>query len=784
MADFPVTPSTRVERYEMTGGETSLPLSWPVFGAGDIRVVRRRSGADVTLVLDTDYSVSGIGAATATVTLSLPALAGDLIAIVGAMPIRRLTDYIESGDFTARAMNQELDRIVMWSQEIERQIAQSVRFPDADGPQPPLEGVAARANKILAMTSAGTLTYIQMPSFSNTMTVSSVDEIRSYNFEEMKSSNESLIYIRAIGYYASTDGAGGVYVWDPSPWIPSEIIPGRLTPDDGGTRLVPTGQSSGPGLWRRVTAGRERLSLKCWGAKGDGVTDDSDAMEAAVRWGAVFVPQGEYLMTRRINVNGNTSIIGAHRTVSWIKMTNPDRYCFYGDSQNNVVISHIGFKNCTSAGLIVMDIAAGAPPESGANGWSLNNLWFTACRGPHIRVSGPYDMGWTDIDIFQPMSRNDRVVYPYTDSAVIFGNGVNNIAINGLRIEQPKYCGVFVAAKAEIYIQEGKIDCGFASGGSPEVCGMWIEGRLRLSAYLFSGFIGSPKIAIHGQGKVSADDGCTLGGGGGAVHVLIDGSYGVTGQTPEGIRPTGPAFSWAGSIERTHPDVSSSTPAIFDGKMSTPIKGVAQVAGKSGNSISFGTSLTTGTPWAKHHIAGRGNGLTRRSKINTYYNYGVNLYSTSEVSEYSIGDYVYVEYSPSHDLDITMGARIESNLPFFIQIANMTVLSASYSSGVTNIITSAVFPENEYTGRWVYTSSSSHKIIGSGGSAIQVPYDVASDFAVGDSITVRGGALFQTMLLGTAVVWSQGGALRSVDISALRAVGRGPRDVYPYRDGV
>ena len=53
------------------------------------------------------------------------------------------------------------------------------------------------------------------------------------------------------------------------------------------------------------------VNVKDFGAKGDGVTDDADAVQAALDHGAslgrtVFFPSGTYLITEALSVTGNT----------------------------------------------------------------------------------------------------------------------------------------------------------------------------------------------------------------------------------------------------------------------------------------------------------------------------------------------------------------------------------------------------------------------------------------------------------------------------------------------
>ena len=92
--------------------------------------------------------------------------------------------------------------------------------------------------------------------------------------------------VQLLGYHTPGDGGGGEFFWDAS----------SAEPDDGGTIIMPA--SNPPiGRWKRVVEGP--LSVKWFGAKGNGQNDDGAALQATLNklssYGGVLVlPPGIY----------------------------------------------------------------------------------------------------------------------------------------------------------------------------------------------------------------------------------------------------------------------------------------------------------------------------------------------------------------------------------------------------------------------------------------------------------------------------------------------------------
>ncbi|MEN2988237.1 glycosyl hydrolase family 28-related protein [Tistrella sp. BH-R2-4] len=604
---------------------------------------------------------------------------------------------------------------------------------------------------------------------------------------------------RVLGYHTAGDGAGGLFQWDASAWKTAEIIAGRTTPDDGGTRIVPTGQTSGPGLWRRVAAAKERLNVRCFGARGDSTTDDSDAFEAACFYGPVHVSDGTYKLTRRITMYGRTNLIGTGPGCA-LQANIPEDYILYAESGHSGLIENVGFKNCVTRGAICLTYPAGEI-QNGAHLWMLRKLRFWSQKGPAIVVDGVYDMNWADIDIYWPEARPGVTPTPQTDAAVVFLTGTNNLNIDGLHLEQPRYCGVHVASGAEISVQEGKIDCYGDASLSPTEGGFHIDGgSVRLSNFLFAGVVG-PRIVMKGTASLTGDSTCSMGGAGNAPQIVLEGSYGTTGATYASLRPTWPKIAWMGSIGYLGGNTDQFATCFIDARMPNPLKRKGTVTVASAGNIHVGalSDITAGAGYDNRcTVASATSGHTERALIWTDYTTTTeHWYALPGVTASALGmgvdNDVFVEHAPHHRLDVKLDPRqFEFRLPIFATLLTTTVTSASYdaTTGYTTVTVAATFPKTEYQGRWLYTDAGRwHKILEPADttatdiSTFRLPYDVTAEFPAATTVTVRTGAMVNASITGDRVVWGRDDMLVSASLETLRTKGRGPNEVYPLADG-
>jgi hypothetical protein len=112
---------------------------------------------DALLTLTTDYTVTIASNGTGSITLTAAPTGADQIAIVGNRNISRTTDFVTGGDFFANTVNNELDQQTIFAQQNAEGLTRSLQAPQTDPTSisMTLPRAALRANKTLAFDADG-----------------------------------------------------------------------------------------------------------------------------------------------------------------------------------------------------------------------------------------------------------------------------------------------------------------------------------------------------------------------------------------------------------------------------------------------------------------------------------------------------------------------------------------------------------------------------------------------------------------------------------------------------
>ena len=124
---------------------TSTAKSGPYAGAGTtgpftvnfrflenshLQVIRTSStGVDTTLVLTTDYTVSGAGGASGSVTLVAALAVGQQLTIIRNVPFTQDADYVQNDAFPAESHERSLDKLTMQTQQLLEAVDRAAKLP-------------------------------------------------------------------------------------------------------------------------------------------------------------------------------------------------------------------------------------------------------------------------------------------------------------------------------------------------------------------------------------------------------------------------------------------------------------------------------------------------------------------------------------------------------------------------------------------------------------------------------------------------------------------------------
>jgi hypothetical protein len=314
MADYPISNVPRRVQY-VNSGVGPYAFTFEVLVQTDIAVYR----GSTLLTLTTDYTVTINANGTGSITL-VTAGTGN-ITIVGARAVQRSSDYTTGGDLFASTLNTDLDSQTIYSQQLAESLDRAIKVPVTDASTLDLElpSSASRANKVFAFNSIGA------PQVS-TNTLAAIDA--------------AVNTITSIAGAPSGSSAGISYI------------------------------ASGTGATTTTVQAklRESVSVKDFGAVGNGVTDDTGAIQTAINSGqSLYFPSGTYLCNN-LTQSTNGQYFYANGDVKLIKNANGpiitssgnfvvfENIKFYGDSAtpvftgNNFVSSgsNLSLINCGS----------------------------------------------------------------------------------------------------------------------------------------------------------------------------------------------------------------------------------------------------------------------------------------------------------------------------------------------------------------------------------------------------------------------------------------------------
>lgn len=298
-----VPSSTTWVQYVLTTNPQTLTVPFVFQNGSDLLVLDSKASPPVTLAQNSDYSVAGGSGSTGTVVTSPngsnAVKVGDVITISRRVPLTQTTNFANGGPLTASMIGQAFDKLTEISQQLNLVGANSLQFP-GDEQRSGLLSKTARAGNLLGFAANGAIQFYPL----SAIIFPTIAPIQATSISALKSVVVSTVangyQIAVSGYYAANDGGGGLFVYNST----------SSATDDGGSVIAPNG---GSGRWLRVLQGP--YDVRFWGAKGDGLTDDTLPIQATITY-ALSVSGG------KIKFSGGPGTNYAVGTIT----TNP--YCF------------------------------------------------------------------------------------------------------------------------------------------------------------------------------------------------------------------------------------------------------------------------------------------------------------------------------------------------------------------------------------------------------------------------------------------------------------------------
>lgn len=290
--------------------QTSFAVPFEFFSDSDISVYVN----DVLKTITTDYTVSGGDGSTGTITMSVTGPA--TVVFVRNIPIERITDFPTGIDINRAALNTQLDTLTAIAADLKDQADRAIRVSEFDTTTIGVElpSPADRADKFLSfdtegnavVTSAADLLSGTVLGANYTKANWTGDGVKVAFSTVTAAGSKNNIQVYIDGVYQNKDTfsiSDSTLTFSEAPPLNSsiEFIVGAAISSITTDPDVVTYNQGGAGAQDRTLTSRlqDFVSVKDFGAVGDGITDDTaalDAAAAAIQSGqTLFIPSGTYL---------------------------------------------------------------------------------------------------------------------------------------------------------------------------------------------------------------------------------------------------------------------------------------------------------------------------------------------------------------------------------------------------------------------------------------------------------------------------------------------------------
>ena len=330
MSDIAINPVTRRVQFTGNTGTGPYAFTFNVLQSSDIVVYKN----NVLLTETTDYTVSIAANGTGNITMVVALVLTDILTIIGGRELSRTTDFVTAGDLLASSLNEQLDSNVIMSQQLDERFGRTLAVPPGDEDKTlDLPLAADRADKIILFDESGNVTAAAPSDFFGNAVLGGNFIVNTATGDGSQTAFgltvapgiKTNIQIHIDGVYQnkstfSLSGSTVTFTEAPPLNAAIEFMMGESVTTITGDASAITYNQGGTGAQDRTVENRlqDFISVKDFGAAGDGVVDDTAAIRAAIIANysrTLFFPKGTYLVSETIDIDFGLTLQGEQGSV-------------------------------------------------------------------------------------------------------------------------------------------------------------------------------------------------------------------------------------------------------------------------------------------------------------------------------------------------------------------------------------------------------------------------------------------------------------------------------------